>query len=1532
MLSGSVVQNCRGVVNKGTEKDQIYLTRTTSASGVYVASNYKGLMFGQGGSKLKYGKAYFTGDVKLRNCTTLDGKPAPALVNDGETEILDTRVRIDGIENATGNINYAKGHFRGYEANVTEGYTATGVGRVEFSTNGTFVMAAISTQLCCNLPPKEVTITSQTYDFTGWYNGTTKYTFSDAIRQYDDTLYLNAGLKPKDTGKAMPVPTEGGLVAALVAGNEKIQLTRDITLTKTLEIKNLNVTLDLNGYVLKGDLKQLNNSTLTLIDSRPTATHGSDASLPKGGVIKGNIIMTHDGKYAPCTLVGNGGSIVGSVGMDTGGATIKNTNTLAVTHFYGMVQSYGRVEGGIYYGGLKPYAGHTNPIIYGQTVTFQSLPGTTYAIGVYPSGAAQRRPVNPTRPGYTFGSWLEGSSAYTFAGSNEDHTVTATWFCSHTDVTHVDAQPSTCTEHGWPAYDYCNNCGIYRYQIGDLQYTSDKKPQRDLASHTSTDSNCATCLRRAICDNCHRPYGTTTRHDFTGEYTWNENFCLRKCKTEGCTQKFQIGLHAFDDDADAECNRCGYIRSVEGAVHTHNWGSGWSKNATHHWHTCSAEGCTETDVSKMDGYALHSYGADGKCICGAEHEHNWSSTWEKNGTHHWHACTANGCTVTEPSEMDSYAAHSFDADGKCDCGATHAHNWSGSWASNSSHHWHVCTVSGCYLTSSADMDGYAAHEFDADGNCVCGAVRPNEQIPSSSYTVTYAPGPNAKETASQTDTKTPGEALTLKDAIFTREGYAQDGWCTLNGDGSYVYAYSLGDGYTEDADVTLYPAWVKVVTLEIPFTIQVGKGGSATPPAKTFELEMLESKELGPGSASVMISGFSLSTSGTGSYSGTLTFTGASYDINSICAGCLIRQKTGSDAGWTYDPQVWSIELRGYFDTDGSFYGASPLESGGSAGETEPNVYISKMVWIPPQEHESGEIEPGRYEPEDPDDYTSYPMVYSNSYKGYTVTWNANGGTVVTTGATLTAPVDALITPPTAAPQKDADENYTYTFDGWYTEATGGDKVTFGTLKLTGDKTYYAHYTPTTRKYTVTVTNGTGGGSYAAAAAVSIQANAPESGKRFIGWQGLSGLTITSGSNTTQSVTFTMPARDVQATALYENIQNPNPPATGFTVTFHANGGSGEMDPATNVSGTYTLPTTTTFTAPTGKRFKGWAESANGAVITSTTINVTGDKNLYAIWESDGQNPNPPATKYKVIVETDGNGTASATPSTDIAAGTRVTLTADANRGFRLKEWQILSGGVTITNNQFMMPAGDVKLKAVFERILTPGSNPNSKPARQEGSSVPNGLNSKDHIAYVQGYMDGTVRPNAPITRAETAMMLYRLLTDARRDEIETKRHNYTDIPADAWYRMAVATMTNGGYITGYADGTFGGDRNITRAEFIAILVRFIGIRNARCSFTDVSRDHWAYRCIAAAAEAGWITGGADGAFRPDDAITRAEAMAIINRVLERGVDENSELPDFHRFSDNVPGKWYYYEVIEASNGHDYTGCRPSEDWTALHK
>ena len=200
-------------------------------------------------------------------------------------------------------------------------------------------------------------------------------------------------------------------------------------------------------------------------------------------------------------------------------------------------------------------------------------------------------------------------------------------------------------------------------------------------------------------------------------------------------------------------------------------------------------------------------------------------------------------------------------------------------------------------------------------------------------------------------------------------------------------------------------------------------------------------------------------------------------------------------------------------------------------------------------------------------------------------------------------------------------------------------------------------------------------------------------------------------------------------------------------------------------------------------------------------------------------------------------------------------------------------------------------------------------------------LNKTDHFAYVIGYPDGTVHPNGQITRAEVATIFFRLLRDEVRDGAFTTSNTYSDVAYGKWYNNPISTMSALGIITGYPDGTFKPNKPITRAEFAAIAARFDETQSGKsATFSDVI-GHWAAKEIGIAYYNDWIKGYPDGTFKPDQNITRAEAMTLINRVLERKPESPADLlTNMNKWTDNLDtSKWYYLDVQEATNSHSYT-------------
>lgn len=202
-------------------------------------------------------------------------------------------------------------------------------------------------------------------------------------------------------------------------------------------------------------------------------------------------------------------------------------------------------------------------------------------------------------------------------------------------------------------------------------------------------------------------------------------------------------------------------------------------------------------------------------------------------------------------------------------------------------------------------------------------------------------------------------------------------------------------------------------------------------------------------------------------------------------------------------------------------------------------------------------------------------------------------------------------------------------------------------------------------------------------------------------------------------------------------------------------------------------------------------------------------------------------------------------------------------------------------------------------------------------------LNTGDHYAYVMGYPDGMVRPNGSITRAEVSAILFRLLSDKTRDEYFTTASSFTDVKAGAWYNNSIATLEKAGVIVDTAKGgAFRPNEAITRAELAAMLAQFSDAKPVKgVKFSDVPAEHWAYEAIAIAAKMGWIEGYPDGTFRPDATITRAEMMTLVNRALERVPSDEDHLLSKRvmlTFPDCKSGDWFYIAVQEATNSHTY--------------
>ena len=285
------------------------------------------------------------------------------------------------------------------------------------------------------------------------------------------------------------------------------------------------------------------------------------------------------------------------------------------------------------------------------------------------------------------------------------------------------------------------------------------------------------------------------------------------------------------------------------------------------------------------------------------------------------------------------------------------------------------------------------------------------------------------------------------------------------------------------------------------------------------------------------------------------------------------------------------------------------------------------------------------------------------------------------------------------------------------------------------------------------------------------------------------------------------------------------------------------------------------------------------------------------------------------------------------------------NGTFSFNGWK-KDDGTVLTGEQQL--TADLTLHGVwtFTKKSSGGGGGSHKPTVTIPDDVPTGLNGDDHFAYIVGYPNGNVEPNGNITRAEVATIFFRLLTEEVRTANSTQSNSLSDVTRGQWFNHAVSTLSSMGIVKGHNDGTFAPNAPITRAEFAAIAARFDDKNTDTSSkFTDIA-SHWAKNEIGIAANKGWINGYPDGTFRPNQYITRAEAMTLVNRVLNRLPENSSDLLDsMIKWPDNSDASaWYYLAVQEATNSHAYsdkskddkyekwTTIRDARDWTELEK
>ena len=522
----------------------------------------------------------------------------------------------------------------------------------------------------------------------------------------------------------------------------------------------------------------------------------------------------------------------------------------------------------------------------------------------------------------------------------------------------------------------------------------------------------------------------------------------------------------------------------------------------------------------------------------------------------------------------------------------------------------------------------------------------------------------------------------------------------------------------------------------------------------------------------------------------------------------------------------------------------------------------------------------------------------------YTVTFDANGGTGTMVDQEFTYDVEQAL-------NENKFSRTGYTFKEWTTNADGtgdkyADKATVKNLATEGSVTLYAQWTA--NEYTVTF-NANGGTDAEPAsktvtfdAAYGTLATTNRKGYTLVGW-----FTAKDGGTKVESTTVVATAGDH---TLYAHW---TPNTYNYEIHYYVQQPDGsyvEDASALDTTKSGTFDSTVTVTPDANKygahfSVNNTKSKLSGVVTVDTPAEILKLEVYYA-------------RDRHTLTYLDSKGGSVIGTTTELC-GVSVAAPKDPTKaGYWFDGWYNAADNkkvtfpVTLTNN--------MTVYAGWTMIVLPSTIAKKTPK----------LNTADHFAYVQGYPDGTVKPAGNITRAETAAILFRLMDESSRSTYYSTRSGFRDVASGTWYNTYVATLNNAGVITDSANGYFRPNDAITRAELAAMLAAFTDTTHAANYFNDVTANYWAANAIAVCAKLGWITGYPDGSFRPDRNVTRAELMAMINRATGRAPKSaDAFLPGMKTWSDNTADKWYYLDVQEATNSHSYT-VRPTEIWTAI--
>ena len=349
--------------------------------------------------------------------------------------------------------------------------------------------------------------------------------------------------------------------------------------------------------------------------------------------------------------------------------------------------------------------------------------------------------------------------------------------------------------------------------------------------------------------------------------------------------------------------------------------------------------------------------------------------------------------------------------------------------------------------------------------------------------------------------------------------------------------------------------------------------------------------------------------------------------------------------------------------------------------------------------------------------------------------------------------------------------------------------------------------------------------------------------------------------------------------------------------------------------------------------FTGWNTDPDGdgkSYDRGDKLEMDEDITLYAQWkrvDNDDDNDRPSTgTRYTIDASASRGGDISPEGRVFVARGNDRTFRITADEGYVIDDVRVDGESVGAVRTYTFE---NVRRDHTIEVIFVPDGQ-QTVAYGPDDTGVSDWLNVDDHVSYLNGYPGGLFGPNDNMTRAEVAQMFYNLLLNQN----VTVTVSFADVSADAWYAQAVNALASLGIVQGVGDGMFAPERTITRAEFTVIAMRFAELPTGGTNpFSDVRTSDWFYAQVVGAAQYGWITGYTNGAFGPNNTITRAEVTAIVNRMLSRSADEDfvdDNAAELVRFNDVSDTYWAYYDIMEATNSHEYEWDNNAEEWTDL--